>query len=161
MIPGDRMGKLAAADRRAHTATIVRPCLQVLGQYHPGHLQVEREGMLDDPKYIEELRKEHSLKSRENVFAFSMVCASLQTLQMLALALAPLDQPNPGSQLYHFVGGQMDEHKVGACHPACLFRSFVALGDSCGISVTGARPRNAGEIKTKGARLFPDFPKTS
>jgi len=142
----NRLGKLAAADWRAHTATIGRPCLQCLGQYDPGHVQMEREGMLDDPKYIDGLPKDHPLKSRENVFAFSMACASLQTLQMLARVLAPLDHPNPGSQLYHFVGGHMEEPKFGACHPECLFPSFVALGDSCGISATGVRPQNAGEI---------------
>ena len=142
----NRLGKLAAADWRAHTAIIGRPCLQCLGQYDPGHVQMEREGMLDDPKYIEGLPKDHPLRSRENVFAFSMSCASLQTLQMLALVLAPLDQPNPGSQLYHFVGGFMEEPTFGACHPECLFPSLIALGDSCGILVTGPRPQNAGEI---------------
>jgi molybdopterin/thiamine biosynthesis adenylyltransferase len=142
----NRLGKLAAADWRAHTATIGRPCLQCLGQYDPGHVQMEREGMLDDPKYIEGLPNDHPLKSRENVFAFSMSCASLQTLQMLALVLAPLDQPNPGSQLYHFVGGFTEKPTFGACHPECLFPSFIALGDSCGISATGTRPQNAGEI---------------
>ena len=142
----NRLGKLAAADWKAQTATIGRPCLQCLGQYDPGHVQMEREGMLDDPKYIEGLLADHPLKSRENVFAFSMACASLQTLQMLALVLAPLDQPNPGSQLYHFVGGHMEEPKFGDCHPECLFPSFIALGDSCGISATGERPRSAGEI---------------
>jgi molybdopterin/thiamine biosynthesis adenylyltransferase len=140
----NRLGKLAAADWRAHTATIGRPCLQCLGQYDPGHVQMERDGMLDDPKYIEGLPADHPLKSRENVFAFSMSCAALQTLQMLALVLAPLDQPNPGSQLYHFVGGHMEEPKFGACHPECLFPSLVALGDSSGVHATGVRPQNAG-----------------
>ena len=138
----NRLGKLAAADWRAHTATIGRPCLQCLGQYDPGHVQLEREGMLDDPKYIDGLPQDHPLKSRENVFAFSMACASLQTLQMLALVLSPLDQPNPGSQLYHFVGSFMEEPAFGACHLECLFPSFTALGDSSGINATGDRPRN-------------------
>jgi molybdopterin-synthase adenylyltransferase len=138
----NRLGKLAAADWRAHTATIGRPCLQCLGQYDPGHVQLEREGMLDDPKYIEGLPKDHPLKSRENVFAFSMSCASLQTLQMLALVLAPLDLPNPGSQLYHFVGGDMEEPIFGSCHPECLFPSLVALGDSCGINAMGEPAKN-------------------
>ncbi|MGH9400647.1 MAG: HesA/MoeB/ThiF family protein [Terriglobia bacterium] len=142
----NRRNKLAAADWRAHTATIGRPCLQCLGQYDPGHVQLEREGLLDDPKYIEGLARDHPLKSRENVFAFSMSCASMQTLQMLALVLAPLDQPNPGSQLYHFVGGFMEEPTFGSCHPECLFPSVVGLGDSCGISATGPRPKNAGQI---------------
>src|SRR5580658_3942436 len=140
----NRLGKLAAADWRAHTATIGRPCLQCLGQYDPGVVQVERDGMLDDPKYIEGLPADHPLKSRENVFAFSMSCASLQTLQMLALVLSPLGQPNPGSQLYHFVGGDMEEPTYGSCHENCLFPSMIALGDSCGIPATGVRPVNAG-----------------
>jgi molybdopterin/thiamine biosynthesis adenylyltransferase len=141
----NRLGKLAAADWRAHTATIGRPCLQCLGQYDPGHVQLEREGLLDDPKYIEGLPKDHPLRSRENVFAFSMSCASLQTLQMLALVLAPLDLPNPGSQLYHFVGGDMEEPTFGSCHPECLFPSMVALGDGSGVTATGVRPLNAGK----------------
>lgn len=140
----NRLGKLTAADWRAHTATIGRPCLQCLGQYDPSHVQMEREGVLDDSKYIDALPKDHQLKSRENVFAFSMSCASMQTLQMLALVLAPLDQPNPGSQLYHFVGGFMEEPTFGSCHPKCLFPSLVALGDSTGVKATGVRPQNAG-----------------
>lgn len=143
-VRANRLGKLAAADWRAHTATIGRPCLQCLGQYDPGHVQMEREGLLDDPKYIEGLPNDHPLKSRENVFAFSMSCASLQTLQMLALVLAPLNLPNPGSQLYHFVGGDMEEPTFGSCHPECLFPFVTALGDRCGVTVTGKRSRLAG-----------------
>src|SRR5271169_5248159 len=102
--------------------------------------------MLDDPKYIETLPKDHPLKARQNVFAFSMSCASLQTLQMLALVLAPLDQPNPGSQLYHFVGGVMEEPTFGSCNPNCFFPSVIALGDTCGISATGVRPASTGNL---------------
>jgi molybdopterin-synthase adenylyltransferase len=139
----NRLGKIAAADWKAHTATIGRPCLQCLRQYDPGLVQVERERYLDDPAYIAGLPKNHPLKSRENVFAFSMSCASLQTLQMLALTLAPLDQPNPGSQLYHFVGGFMEKPTFGCCHPQCQFPSLIAHGDACGIQATGVRVKKA------------------
>ena len=133
------LGKLAAADWKAHTATITRPCLQCLGQYDPGFIQMEREGHLDDPTYIEGLAKDHPLKTRENVFAFSLSCASLQMLQMLALVLAPLDQPNPGAQLYHFVGGFMEEPAFGSCHAECQFPRVIAYGDACNIPVIGQR----------------------
>jgi hypothetical protein len=136
----NRFGRLAAADWRAHIATAGRSCLQCLGQYDPGYVQMEREGHLDDPTYIEGLPRGHPLKARENVFAFSMSCAGLQMLQMLALTLAPLDQSNPGAQLYHFVGGYMEEPFFGSCHPECPFQSLIAFGDTCGIIVTGTRP---------------------
>lgn len=129
----NRHGKLAAADWCAHTATIGRPCLQCLGQYDPGLVQTEREGNLDDQKYIDGLPDGHPLKARENVFAFSMSCASLQMLQMLAYVIAPLDQPNPGAQRYHFVGNFMEKPQFKVCHPECFFPTFIAKGDSCGL----------------------------
>lgn len=137
----NRFGRLAAADWRAHTATIERRCLQCHRQYDPGLVQAEREGLLDDPKYIEGLHNDHPLKSRQNVFAFSMSCASLQFLQLLALSLAPLGLSNPGAQLYHFVGGCMEPPEFESCHAECLFPELVALGDACGIEVTGNRPQ--------------------
>jgi len=98
---------------------------------------------LDDPRYIEALPKGHPLKTRENVFAFSMSCASLQMLQMLALTLAPLDQSNPGSQLYHFVGGFMEKPTFGTCKAECLFSTIIAKGDHCEFDVTGKKPPRA------------------
>lgn len=136
----NRFGKLVAADWRAHTATIGRPCLQCIGQYDPGLVQTEREGNLDDPRYIDGLPDDHPLKARENVFAFSMACAAQQMLQMLALTIAPLDQSNPGAQLYHFVGGFSEEPVFGGCGTECLFPSLIACGDACGVTVTGKRP---------------------
>jgi hypothetical protein len=136
----NRFGRLAAADWRAHTATIGRRCLQCIGQYDPGLVQTEREGLLDDPHYIEGLPKHHPLKSRENVFAFSMSCASMEILQLLALAIAPLDQPNLGAQLYHFVGNITEEPDYRECHPECQFPGIAGLGDDCGIPATGKRP---------------------
>ena len=140
--PLEPEGELAKADWRAHTATVGRQCLSCLGQYNLGFVQAEREGLVDDPSYIENLDRDHPLRSSENVFAFSMACASLQTLQLLALALSPLDQPNPGAQLYHFVGGFMEPPTFEACNDECLFPSLIASGDNSPLKVTGNRPPN-------------------
>jgi hypothetical protein len=129
----NRLGKIAAADWKALTAAPGRQCLQCAGQYDPGLVQMEREGFLDDPNYIQGLPKDHPLKSRENVFAFSMGCGNLQLLQLLAMAISPLDQPNPGTQLYHFVGNTMEEPTFGQCHPQCQFPDLIATGDHCGV----------------------------
>lgn len=145
MVRTNRFGNLVAADWRAHTATVGRRCLQCLGQYDPGFVQMEREGLLDDPTYITGLPKDHPLKTRENVFAFAVCCGGLQVLQLLALVMAPLGQSNPGAQMYHFVGGSMEEPAFGTCDPGCLFASMVAQGDDCGFHVTGRRPAEANE----------------
>lgn len=141
-VRSNRLGKLVAADWKAHTATVGRPCLQCLRQYDPGLVQVEREGLLDNPTYISGLPKDHPLKTRENVFPFSMSCASMQVLQMLALTLDPLGQSNPGPQLYHFVGNITEPPSSGGCHSECQFPGIIALGDDCGILATGVRIKN-------------------
>ena len=136
LVRSNRLGRLAAADWRAATATVGRPCLQCVGQYDPGLVQVERDGLLDDPRYIEGLPRDHPLRQRENVFGFSMSCAGMQFMQMLALVMNPLDQPNPGLQRYHFVGNFMEPPEYGACYEQCLFPSFVARADTSGFVVT-------------------------
>lgn len=136
----NRSGKLAAADWRAITTAPGRACLECLGQYSSGLVQTEREGNLDDPTYIDGLPAGHPLKARENVFGFSMACASLQTLQLLALSIAPLGRANQGAQRYHFVGGFMEPATFSDCDAACLFPSLIAKGDSSGFRVTGQRP---------------------
>lgn len=145
----NRHEELAAADWRAHTVTVGHQCMQCIGQYDAGLVQLEREGYLDDPTYIQGLDKGHPLKARENVFAFSMACASLQTLQMLAMVLDPLGRSNPGQQLYHFVGSFMEPSQHGKCSPECLFADIVALGDHCGFEVTGAPPANRDPVVEK------------
>ena len=135
----NRRGQLAGADWRAHVAAPGRPCLQCLGQYSTSLVQMEREGQLDDPTYIDGLPRDHILKSSENVFAFSMACASLQVLQMLNMVLAPSGLSNPGAQLYHFVGGYMEEPQFGHCDDECMFNELVGQGDTCRFPVTGIR----------------------
>jgi hypothetical protein len=136
----NRNGHLVAADWRAHVATPGRACLQCLKQYDPGLVELDRQGKLDDPTYIQTLPVDHALRRNENVFGFSQACASQQFLQMLALVIAPLDMPNPGAQLYHFVPGFMEPRSFPACHPECLFPSLTARGDHSGFEVIGPRP---------------------
>jgi hypothetical protein len=73
-----------------------------------------------------------------------MACASMQMLQMLALTLDPLGQPNPGAQLYHFVGNITEPPAFDLCHSECQFPSLVALGDDCGVRPCGPRKKFIG-----------------
>jgi hypothetical protein len=139
-VRANRLDKIAAADWKALTAMPGRQCLRCAKQYDAGLVQMEREGLLDDPTYIEGLPKGHPLKARENMFAFSMSCASLQVLQMLALTLSPLGLPNPGTQLYHFVGGTMEPPLFTGCDPDCEFPNLSGTGELAGHQALGKRP---------------------
>jgi len=131
------LDQIAAADWTALTAMPGRQCLECAGQYDMNLVQMEREGLLDDPTYIAGLPKGHLLKARANVFGFSMSCAGLQFLQMLALVLSPLGQPNPGRQIYHFVGNRMEPPQFYKCAVGCRFTNCTGKGDNAGLSVTG------------------------
>ncbi len=138
----NRLDRIAAADWTALTAIPGRQCLECAGQYDMNLVQMEREGLLDDPTYIETLPKGHPLRARENVFGFSMSCAGLQFLQMLALVLSPLGQPNPGRQIYHFVGNRMEPPMHNDCAAGCRFAERVGKGDAAGFAVTGVHRPN-------------------
>lgn len=139
----NKLGELAAADWRAHVAGPGHACLECLGQYDPAAVQLEREGRLDDPHYIAGLPDGHPLKARENVFAFSMSCASFQLMQMLSMVIDPLGRANIGGQLYHFVGGNLEPPDFSSCRDDCIFPGISGKGDHVPFSVTGERARAA------------------
>jgi len=132
-----RTGALTAADWKAHTAVPGRRFLACIGQCDPGHVSVERDGLLDDPTYIQGLPRDHALRRNENVFPFSVNTAGLQILQMIALVVAPLGIANHGEQMYHFVPGIMGEPLFRQCEPGSMLRELSAIGDRSGIIVTG------------------------
>jgi molybdopterin-synthase adenylyltransferase len=125
----DKNQSMKAADWRSHIAAPGRKCLCCLGQYNTGIVQSEREGLLDDQKYINGLPDGHPYKSRENVFAFSMACASDMMLQFLAYFVNPLGYSNMGARVTHFVGGRQDTPDFDGCFPNCLFASALGNGD--------------------------------
>ncbi len=129
--------KLRRADWRAHIAGPDHRCLECLGQYDPGLVGVEREGLLDDPRYIRGLPENHPVRRNENVFAFSLATASLEVLQMLMMIIAPMGMANAGAQMYHFVPGIFDEPDFRICNEGCPYPELEARGDSTGLIVTG------------------------
>ena len=134
-------GTLRGAGWQTHIAMPTRKCLECLGQYDPGYIELERKGFLDDPQYIQNLPRESSLKRNENVFPFSLNLASLEVLQMLSLVIAPLGISNPRTQRFHFVSGMMDIEDSGLCNDYCPFPSLIAKGDDCGIPPIGEHPQ--------------------
>jgi hypothetical protein len=122
-------GRLKRADWKTLTAAPGRICLECSGQFDPADVVLERDGLLDDPRYIEMLPAEHHLRACENVFAFSTNLASLEVLQMLAMVVAPHGISNPGVQAYHFVSGDLDRD-LAFCEAGCRYSTVhLARGD--------------------------------
>jgi molybdopterin-synthase adenylyltransferase len=120
--------RLTSADWKAHIAAPGRPCLECLGQYLPAEVSLERTGDLDDPAYIQTLPDDHPHRANENVYAFSMACASLEILQWLSMSVAPLDIADVGAWNFHFVTGSLDQTRP-RCKPGCLKQDILAAGD--------------------------------
>lgn len=124
-----RSKTLRSADWRAHVALPGRPCLECLGQFDPAHVGMERQGLLDDPSYIEGLPDDHFIHRNENVFAFAMNAAGLMLMQFLSLVVQPSGISDTGAQLYHFVTGTLDKDKRDRCKPNCLFEDHIGYAD--------------------------------
>jgi molybdopterin/thiamine biosynthesis adenylyltransferase len=127
---------LHRADFKAHVSSPGRKCLECLGQYDPGDVSTERDGYLDDPKYIEGLTEDHPAKRNENVFGFSVLATGFELMQFLSMVISPLGMPNQGAESYHFVGA-IHEAKLTGCNSNCPFPSLTATGDSSGLTLTG------------------------
>ncbi|MCA1695232.1 MAG: hypothetical protein LC749_11155, partial [Actinobacteria bacterium] len=148
--------RLIGADWKAHVAAPGRRCLECLGQYDPGLVAAEREGLLDDPSYITGLPPDHPLRANQNVFAFSLGAASLEVLQLLSMVVAPSGVGDIGAQNYHFVTGYLDIDSH-ACLSTCLYaRALLARGDHADVPVIGrhqAAEHERAERAAASARL--------
>lgn len=125
----NRSGELAAADWRSHVVAPSRACMRCLGQYDLGWVQAEREGSLDNPRYIAGLPDGHPLKARQNVSAFALACASRLLLQFISMVVEPLGENCFGAEHYHFVGDYWEPKSSPVCDHDCPLNAVVGRGD--------------------------------
>ena len=122
-------GSMRGAEWGAHVAVPGRACLECLGQFDPANVTLERQGLLDDPTYIERLPGDHVLRRNENVFGFALGAGGMMICQFLSMIVRPVSIGNPGVQTYHFATGMMDSDVSTACTPQCLFCEHIGTGD--------------------------------
>lgn len=141
--------ELLGADWKAHLVGFNNQCLECLGQYNPGLVSTERDGYLDDPRYIQTLPPNNILRQNENVFAFSLGAASLQMQQFLSFIISPQGISNVGQQNYHFMTGKLDIIEEAVCKMNCFYPSFLAKGDQVGFRVTGKHKKAEKERESR------------
>jgi molybdopterin/thiamine biosynthesis adenylyltransferase len=125
----DRRGEFSGVDWQLQTVAPGRPCLECLGAYSVTDVNLEENGLLDDPSYIKGLPAEHRLKNNENVFPFSANLASLEVLQLVALASGAGGIYDFGIQRYRYWPGNMEIDTEKTCKEGCDCRALEGQGD--------------------------------
>jgi hypothetical protein len=122
-------GRLIHGVFRAETVGPERVCMNCLGSYDAGEIQLDREGKLDDPQYISELKKTGQEPSRQNIMPFSISLAGLESIQFVELVTRIGRKGDLGQQTYDYYSGEiLPVYKE--CHPECEYSKTVAEGDA-------------------------------
>lgn len=124
-------GHIRSADWGIFTIGPGKRCLACHNQYSPGHVSLERDGMLDDPSYISSLPKDSPLRKRENVLPFSMALAGLEVQKLIHL-VSDFSFQAPSTERYSFPSSICETEQNKICKPNCSFTQLIARGDSAG-----------------------------
>jgi molybdopterin/thiamine biosynthesis adenylyltransferase len=130
-----RDGACTGADWQVQTVGPNRACLDCIGAFSPADVGAEIEGALDDPEYLRGLPADHRFKRNENVFPLSANLASLEVLQLIALATGVAGLTDLGVQRFRMMPGIMSA-TTRTCMPGCLYVALSATADRH-VSVTG------------------------
>ncbi|MEZ5196419.1 MAG: ThiF family adenylyltransferase [Bacteroidales bacterium] len=113
---------------RTFVASPQRRCKKCMGQYKPEDVALEQSGLLEDPKYIKGLPKDHFINRGENVYGFSLGLAGLQFQQLLSYILKPKNVVY-GPKEMDFITGNIDFKFSFQCDHDCEFNDMIGLGD--------------------------------
>ena len=131
-----RSQRMRSGEWRAVVAAPGRACLACLEQYDPGLVDAERNGLLDDPSYIEKLPGDHPLRANQNVFVFALAAAAQELLQFVLLTVGPGGVHNMGAQVFNFPSWSTQRLR-DECESYCLYPGMVARGELAGHPGTG------------------------
>lgn len=90
-------------------------------------VSLDRDGMLDDPDYIQGLSPEDRERyNRRNVFPFSLAVAAHETLQLAGLISGSSRIGGIGPQHYSAYPGEMTAAETVACQDGCEIAALTA-----------------------------------
>jgi len=120
-------GKFKGAEWSAYASGPGRACLACAERYVMELVDVERRGLLDDPRYLVGATDDPA--SGENAFPFSLSVASMEMLQFVALVTGLMNYGDLGEQRYLYYPSAIvrQNHE---CLTGCVFKTLVGSGDS-------------------------------
>ena len=105
-------------------------CLRCDGQYTTSDVMMERDGSLDDPKYVIQEAPANNAPGNENVFPFSANLGSLMVLEMLRSILREPWWPPMQSKLHYTYLANRMKQEISECRPGCEVAARTTHGDS-------------------------------
>ena len=122
--------EFTGAEWQVQTVGPDRPCLECLEAYSPFEVDLEVNGLLEDPTYIKGLSKEYlKKKNNENIFPFSTNLASMEIFHFITLVTDIGETNNFGVQRFRFNNGFISNYENKKCSDACSFQKNIATGD--------------------------------
>lgn len=121
--------ELNFADWTVHTVVPGKACMQCLNAFNTSDVELEKDGLLEDPEYLSGLPDNHYLKNRENISPFSYNLASLEILHFMALAADIVDPDNYGEQKFRFKHGFLSRNGNVKCNSHCDYSNNVGMAD--------------------------------
>ena len=123
-------GRFVHGMYRAQTVGPERTCMDCLGVYKGSEVQQDRDGMFDDPKYIEKQEKETETPTRQNIMPFVFGLSGLETIQFVELVTNLAKVGDFGQQPYDYYAGEIRPEREKKCVKNCFYVGVTALGDS-------------------------------
>lgn len=120
---------------RSHVVRPGRPCMVCNGQLDPGQVQLDKEGLLDDPEYISGLPR-HARPQSQNVAAFSVNVTASLLAQWISFVVNPGGQTDPGPVRFSLSDFEL-ERLARSSGEHCPYEASTALGDRR-VELTGS-----------------------
>ena len=120
-------GRLRSGIWRSHTLVPGRPCMLCLGQLDVGEASLDRQGLLDDPKYIEGAHR--SEPARQNVAALSASVSAALLAQFVSLAAHPGGRGVPAPLRYMLAHHEL-EHSPATSGEYCPYENETTSADN-------------------------------
>ena len=127
-------GEMRNATWRSHVVRPGRPCMSCNRQLDVGLVALDRQGLLDEPAYIQ-LAGERAAPVNPNVAPLSLNVAASILAQYVSFSVAPAGFGDPGPLQYALSTHHL-EHRDDAARPHCATEAAIGVGDNR-VSLTG------------------------
>lgn len=120
-------GRLRSGIWRSHTLVPGRPCMLCLGQLDAGETSLDRQGLLDDPKYISGAQRKEP--ARQNVAALSASVSAALLAQFVSLNAHPGGRGVPAPLRYMLAHHEL-EHSPATTGAYCPYENETTSADN-------------------------------